>query len=315
MIFSASPAAALRPFIRYYYGNTARPGAAAVWQPVPARSPQIIEFMFGTPYEVHRLERGTVELAKGAMLVGAKTHRHVDLLLSGAVDAFTIGFQPGGLAAIFGVPVADLTDADFDAGSALGRPLDEFHERLAAQRDFAARVRVADAFLCARRPDRHAPSPLARAATLLQMRAGAMSMAHVAGLTGLGLRQFERRFQHEIGMPPKLYACIVRFETALRLKAMSRTSTWTRIAQDLGYHDQMHMVHDFRRLSGDSPARIHEHLDMFVGPEVCIARASAARAEPFHHPNTWRSPRTSAPPRSRPNLGSTPAATPAVPAP
>jgi AraC-like DNA-binding protein len=49
---------------------------------------------------------------------------------------------------------------------------------------------------------------------------------------------------------------------------------WTEIAHALGYHDQMHMVHDFNRLSGDSPTTICGQLDMFVNPEV----ASAGRA-------------------------------------
>jgi AraC-like DNA-binding protein len=43
---------------------------------------------------------------------------------------------------------------------------------------------------------------------------------------------------------------------------------WTDVAHNLGYHDQMHMVHDFNRLSGDSPTAICGQLDMFVQPEL-----------------------------------------------
>jgi AraC-like DNA-binding protein len=46
---------------------------------------------------------------------------------------------------------------------------------------------------------------------------------------------------------------------------------WTDVAHALGYHDQMHMVHDFNRLSGDSPTAIGSQLDMFVQPEVVSA--------------------------------------------
>jgi hypothetical protein len=46
------------------------------------------------------------------------------------------------------------------------------------------------------------------------------------------------------------------------------------IAHALDYHDQMHMVRDFNRLSGDSPTTICGQLDMFVKPEV----ASGGRA-------------------------------------
>jgi transcriptional regulator GlxA family with amidase domain len=87
----------------------------------------------------------------------------------------------------------------------------------------------------------------------------------------LGIRQFERRFRSEIGIPPRLYARIVRFEAALRRKAATPAMRWTDIAHALGYHDQMHMVHDFNRLSGDSPTAMCGQLDMFVHPELISA--------------------------------------------
>jgi transcriptional regulator GlxA family with amidase domain len=97
---------------------------------------------------------------------------------------------------------------------------------------------------------------------------GSVRVSELARQTGLGIRQFERRFAREIGISPKLYARIVRFEAALQRRAVSPTTRWTEIAHALGYHDQMHMVHDFTRLSGDSPEAIARQLDMFVQPEL-----------------------------------------------
>ena len=86
-------------------------------QPVPARSPQAIEFTFGRPYEVHRLDRGGAENAHPIALIGAQTFRRVDLIMHGRVDAFTIVFQPGGMLVLFSVPAEKLTNDHFD-----GRP-------------------------------------------------------------------------------------------------------------------------------------------------------------------------------------------------
>ena len=96
-------------------------------------------------------------------------------------------------------------------------------------------------------------------------------MSDIARRAGIGIRQLERRFRYEIGISPKLYARIARFEAALRRKAAAPQTTWTDIAHVLGYHDQMHMVHDFDRLSGESPTAIDGQLDMFVQPEVVSA--------------------------------------------
>jgi AraC-like DNA-binding protein len=96
-------------------------------------------------------------------------------------------------------------------------------------------------------------------------------ISDLAHQTGLGIRQFERRLRREVGIAPKLYARIVRFEAALRRKSAAPGMQWTDIAHQPGYHDQMHMVHDFNQLSGESPTSICTQHDMFVKPEVASA--------------------------------------------
>ena len=268
MILCSSPVPALRHLIRYYYQVETHLVGRTVLQPVPARSPQAIEFTFGTPYEVHRLDRGGVENAHPIALIGAQTFRRVDLIMHGRVDAFTIVFQPGGMFALFSMPAEELTNDHFDGEAALGRGLGELERRLGDATSFTDRVRVADEYLCAKRPAFDSVGGIASAAMEILLTSGCVRVSDLAHNAGFGIRQFERRFRYEIGIPPKLYARIVRFEAALRRKAMSPETRWTDIAHALGYHDQMHMVHDFNRLSGDSPTAIGSQLDMFVQPEV-----------------------------------------------
>jgi AraC-like DNA-binding protein len=240
-------------------------------QPVPARSPQAIEFTFGAPYEVRRLDLGIVRNAYPIALIGAQTFRRVELLMHGTIDAFTIVFQPGGVSTLFSVPAAELTNDDFEGEVVLGRGLSELHRRLADVASFADRAQVADAYLCAKRPAFGSISGIASAATEVLSNSGRVRVSDLAHNAGLGIRQFERRFRHEIGIAPKLYARIVRFEAALGRKSAAPAMRWTDIAHALGYHDQMHMVHDFNRLSGDNPTTILGQLDMFVKPEVASA--------------------------------------------
>lgn len=267
MIRSAAPAPALRHLIRYYYQVDARV-AGAIVQPVPARSPQALEFTLGTPYEVRRLQRGGAERAHPIALIGAQTFRRVDLVMRGAVDAFTVVFRPGGLAGLFGTPVEVLTNDHFDAEGVLGRRVHDLHGRLGHAAAFDERVSVANAFLSALGPSPCRRDPIAIAASFIHSRNGCVSVSALAEASGVGMRQFERRFQAKSGITPKLYCRIVRFEAALRLKAASAQMPWTDIAHALGYHDQMHMVHDFSSLSGGTPTAISDQLEMFVRPEV-----------------------------------------------
>jgi AraC-like DNA-binding protein len=271
VMLSCQPTPALRHLIRYYYQVETRLAGRTAVQPVPARSPQAIEFTFGTPYEVRRLDRGETRSAYPIALIGSQTFRRVELLMHGNIDAFTIVFQPGGVSTVFSVPAEELTNEDFEGEAVLGRGLGELLRRLGDVSSFADRARVADAYLCAKRPALNSISGITNAATRVLSSSGCVRVSDIAHHAGLGTRQFERRFRSEIGIPPKLYARIVRFEAALRRKAMSPETRWTDIAHALGYHDQMHMVHDFNRLSGDSPTAIGSRLDMFVQPEVVSA--------------------------------------------
>jgi AraC-like DNA-binding protein len=271
VMLSCQPVPTLRHLIRYYYQvETHLTGRTAV-QPVPARSPQAIEFTFGAPYEVRRLDRVGTRNAYPIALIGSQTFRRVELLMHGNIDAFTIVFQPGGVSTLFSVPAEELTNDDFEGEAVLGREVGELLRRLGDVSSFADRARVADAYLCATRPALDSISGIVNAATRVLSGSGCVRVSDLAHHAGLGIRQFERRFRYEIGIAPKLYARIVRFEAALRRKAAAPETRWTDIAHALGYHDQMHMVHDFNRLSGNTPTAISGQLDMFVHPELISA--------------------------------------------
>ena len=268
------PEPAIRHLIRHYYQVKDSLLGRVSLQPVPARSPQILEFMFGTRYQVRlrRKDREVTEHVLPVALVGSRTSPSAELILSGSVDAFTIVFLPGAFSMLFGVPAVELTNGDFSGEAVLGRSINELYARLGEVSAFHDRVKIADSFLTAIRPASASVSPIVQTARAMIRNHGSVRVSEMAHQTGLGLRQFERRFDKEIGVSPKLYARIIRFEAALQRRAALPTTPWTDIAHDLGYHDQMHMVHDFTRLSGGSPEAIARHLDMFVQPEVLSSR-------------------------------------------
>jgi AraC-like DNA-binding protein len=274
MLLASRPVPALRHLIRHYYQVRDSLLGRVSLQPVPARSPQILEFMFGTHYQVRRTNSEGTENVCAVALVGARTSPSAELILSGNVDAFTIVFLPGAFSMLFGVPAVELTNGDFNGQEVLGHRISELYSRLGEVSSFHDRVHVANAFLTAIQPATELVSAIVRTARAMIRNNGSVRISEVAYQTGLGLRQFERRFDQEIGVSPKLYARIIRFEAALQRRAVLPSTPWTDIAHDLGYHDQMHMVHDFTRLSGDSPEAISRHLDMFVQPEVLSSRSA-----------------------------------------
>jgi AraC-like DNA-binding protein len=76
-------------------------------------------------------------------------------------------------------------------------------------------------------------------------------------------RQFERRFKAAIGISPKKYQRIVRFEKTFERLHRAKYSDLVTIAHDLYYTDQSHFIKEFKEFSGLSP---YNYLK-FIRPE------------------------------------------------
>ena len=81
-----------------------------------------------------------------------------------------------------------------------------------------------------------------------------LSVAQYAYKANMSIRNFERRFTEQAGVSPKLYAKLVRFNEAIKIKSMQPEKNWTSIAYDCGYFDQMHLIKDFKQFSNESPS-------------------------------------------------------------
>jgi AraC-like DNA-binding protein len=71
---------------------------------------------------------------------------------------------------------------------------------------------------------------------------------------GLSQRRFIEVFNAEVGLTPKLYSRLRRFQTLLQ-RIYNRTEVdWADAALGCGYFDQAHFNHDFREFTGISPS-------------------------------------------------------------
>jgi len=256
-ILYARPAPGLEAFIRCYGERRGHvPAAWPVVQPVHARAACILEFNMGDRSRVCYSRGGLEKIAPRTVLIGMQTFRRATLHMSGTVDSFGILFQPAGLSRLCGVPMSEVTDCDYEGEAFLGRGIVELEMRLEECQTFAQRVAAADRFLMDRIAAGRKRDEVAAAADLILRNPGAASISDVASMTGLSLRQFERRFASQVGMRPKLFARIVRFEAVMDRMTRGSGASWTDTAHRYGYHDQMHMVHDIQRFTGETPTRI-----------------------------------------------------------
>jgi AraC-like DNA-binding protein len=177
---------------------------------------------------------------------------------TGAVDlSETVGayFRPGRAFRFFGVPISDLTDAaialgDFWGGSAACLPggLAELSETMRLDR-------VESILLAGRRHEGPGATSLdidGLAASVLR-RSGRITVEDMARSAGVSRQHLARAFRQRIGVGPKLYSRLSRFQSVL---ALTGARDWAVAAVDLGFADQSHMIAECRRFGGLTPQSI-----------------------------------------------------------
>lgn len=171
---------------------------------------------------------------------------------------FFVEFRPGGLAAFTRIPLWELSD--------LVVPLDQGERGLdRLVRDCWRRAEDLDGFVEA--VDRGLRAGLRHdsgfAGLLARFLAGPQDPGALALDTGYSSRHLSRLFRERCGLSPKGLQRVFRVNAAARLIQRPGELSLTRLAQELGYFDQAHFIHDFRAVCGVTPGAYRAELSDF----------------------------------------------------
>jgi AraC-like DNA-binding protein len=70
---------------------------------------------------------------------------------------------------------------------------------------------------------------------------------------GYSQKHFINLFTQQVGVSPKQYLKIMRFQNVVNTIENRPWTHWSNIALENGYYDQAHFIHDFKRFSGFTP--------------------------------------------------------------
>jgi AraC-like DNA-binding protein len=181
-------------------------------------------------------------------ITGQRT-RPIDVRATGKTGILLVTFHPWGASAFLPGSMADLTDRATDLADLLdGEGVERVADRILDATYVCERVSIAEAFLLeALYSERRDELVIASALKLGSKRP---DMRALAAETGLSRRQWIRRFQASVGVGPKAFARILRFQRATALKRSGKD--WGDVCLDCGYYDQAHLIREFRELAGSS---------------------------------------------------------------
>lgn len=173
---------------------------------------------------------------------------------TGSFGIFGITLFSHAIPHLFGMPAPEISNLMPDLETWLGNKGKELNEKMAAAAGTPQRVKIITAFLEAQLARHYTnEAVITRAIRLIRAQKTGVDLDTLAAQCYLSSKQFERRFKEWSGFMPKLYARIIRFETAMG--SYNGLRPLTGIAHECGYYDQSHFIRDFREFAGLPPAR------------------------------------------------------------
>ena len=221
---------------------------------VPDGRPELI-FNLGRPFQ----SEGAGEWQRQPQsFVAGQITRPLLLRADGPVRIVGIRFHPHGAGCVLGVPLHELTDSvvALDAiSTGLHRRMQRIGELSEAGDSHSADCLVTLATLMAEMAqdcgDGDDPQ-ISAAVAAFERTAG---VAEVADRVGLSSRQLQRRFRQAVGISPKLFSRMQRFQRVFQAME-AQALDWVDTAIECGYYDQAHLIRDFREFSGKAPTAL-----------------------------------------------------------
>ncbi|SHL90777.1 helix-turn-helix transcriptional regulator [Mucilaginibacter sp. OK098] len=158
-----------------------------------------------------------------------------------------IRFKPSGFSVFYNLPLDEIVDEIIEF------PDKELYALAELDRQVVTRL---DQFFSGRLKNRKYETIIPITQTIEKFQ-GLISVDNVAQTHHVTIRTLERIFSKNIGIPPKEFISIIRFQhAAKKLQRDTSGNNLLRIATDMGYYDHSHLTREIKKYSGLNPSEL-----------------------------------------------------------
>jgi AraC-like DNA-binding protein len=259
-----APAPVLAPFVRCYSFREFNTIGLNLIKPWHASHEISMEFHF-KDFPLQLINPRTGQILNGGnygAILGLGTQFNGEITFNGCYAFFSIIFKPNGFNKIFRLPASEITNYIVFTDDIFNSSVKILFEKLCMAKGLAEMASVADTFLLSSLKKQKSPDhkdAITGISNLILKNAGCSNVDELAYDANMSKRNFERLFIQQVGISPKLFCCVARFNHAFALKLKNPKMNWMSIAHECGYFDHMHLIKDFKRFAGYSPLTFLKH--------------------------------------------------------
>lgn len=224
-------------------------------EPIPPkaytpRPEQCLQF-FPTPTIIEYPDQNKLVRPKNALIIGQHTVINNRTVFQKFLSLQVL-FQPGALHRLVGISIDELTDQLTEASDVLGPDVDIVNEQLFYANNHEHMITIIEQFLI-KIVNRCRKSLESIDLVSQQMLDLEFPLDWYVSNAFLCHRQFDRKFIQRLGVSPKEYLRIIRFDKAYRMKNCFPEMSWFNIAISCGYFDYQHLSKDYKEFTGHTP--------------------------------------------------------------
>ena len=165
-----------------------------------------------------------------------------------------IVFEPGALYKLLNIPAKLFTNTTLDAELILGNEIETITDQLYHARSHNEMINIAERYVFTKvQQTKGSLNQIDRVAKHMLNLTEAYSLDKYVGEGFVSSRQFNRRFMDSVGVSPKAFLRIARFDQAYRFKNANPKFNWFNIAISCGYYDYQHLSKDYQDFTGYTP--------------------------------------------------------------
>lgn len=184
------------------------------------------------------------------------------LLIAPADEADMVGirFKPGGLFPFIDMPVSEVTNQVVDMDLIWGPLIEEIREQLFELSGPHEKFNILQTVLIRRSRGFLQPNKAVNYATYQILNGTSpISVRELARNIGISHKHLLTQFNKCVGITPKMFYRVHRFQKALQYIEKWETIDWISLVYDCGYYDQAHFIREFKSFSGLTPSQYISH--------------------------------------------------------
>lgn len=249
----ATPSNALVPYIKRYWAieNVLDKGEVCIQRIIPTGLPELLLYFTPLP----KVLNSNKYLSDNVALYGHQNDFY-DIKLTGKLSVFSIVFQPQGLMPFFKFPLHEICNQNVPLKYLIGQAGRDLEEKMGEADTFHQRVSIVETYLLNLLRNNFTDFEfrrINRIVELIKRNGGNVSITRMASEACLCRKQFERIFAEYIGISPKQYLKIIRFQFAIFQKLQNVNMNMTKLSYESEYYDQSHFIKDFKSMCGMTP--------------------------------------------------------------